>query len=155
MAQWRIGEVTQLFQCPNLGSFTTDECKARLFISVSSSCTFCSHSFKLVLISVTIIRGQAYNFMYQAPKTPNLPRLKINLLKPTGYWMQQQVEYFNNCKLCWCCIYVFYISLRTNSDLWHLHKKNWVLFIAEMENVYNAVGTGRLNEAVCAPSCKD
>jgi hypothetical protein len=31
----------------------------------------------------------------------------FNLLKPTGYRMHQQVEYFNNCTLCSRCIYVF------------------------------------------------
>jgi hypothetical protein len=43
----------------------------------------------------------------------------INLLKPTGYGMHQQVEYFNNCTLC----YVFCIRLRTNRELCQLHKK--------------------------------
>jgi hypothetical protein len=47
----------------------------------------------------------------------------MNLLKPTGYGMQQQVEYFNNCTLCPYWINVFCICLRTNSDLCHLHKK--------------------------------
>jgi hypothetical protein len=47
----------------------------------------------------------------------------INLLKPTGYGMHQQVEYFNNCTLCPHCIYVFCIYLRTNSDMCHLHHK--------------------------------
>jgi hypothetical protein len=45
----------------------------------------------------------------------------FNLLKPTGYGMHQQVEYFNNCTLCPHCIYVFCSCLRTNSDLCHLH----------------------------------
>jgi hypothetical protein len=47
----------------------------------------------------------------------------INLLKPTGYGMHQQVEYFNNCTLCSHSIYVFCICLRTNGDLCHLHKQ--------------------------------
>jgi hypothetical protein len=47
----------------------------------------------------------------------------INLLKPIGYGMHQQVEYFNNCTLCPHYIYVFCICLRTNSDLCHLHQK--------------------------------
>jgi hypothetical protein len=46
----------------------------------------------------------------------------FKLLKPTGYGMHQQVEYFNNCTFCLHCIYVFCICLRTNSDLCHLHK---------------------------------
>jgi hypothetical protein len=36
----------------------------------------------------------------------------INLLKPTGYGMHQQVEYFKICTLCPHCIYVFCICLR-------------------------------------------
>jgi hypothetical protein len=47
----------------------------------------------------------------------------INLLKPTGYGMHQQVEYINKCTFCPHCIYVFCICLRTNSDLCHLRKK--------------------------------
>jgi hypothetical protein len=31
----------------------------------------------------------------------------INLLKPTGYGMQPQVEHFNNCTLYPNCVYVF------------------------------------------------
>jgi hypothetical protein len=72
----------------------------------------------------------------------------INILKPTGYGMHLQVEYFNNCTLCPHCNYVFCICLRTNSDLYHLHKK--LVFITEMESVYSAVRTGSSNEAVCA-----
>jgi hypothetical protein len=37
-----------------------------------------------------------------------------NLLKPTGYGMHQQVEYFNNCKLCPYCIYVLDTYLSEN-----------------------------------------
>jgi hypothetical protein len=55
------------------------------------------------------------NVLYIAPE--------INLLKPTGYGMYQQIEYLNNCTLCPHCIYVFCICLRTNSDSCHLHQK--------------------------------
>jgi hypothetical protein len=51
------------------------------------------------------------------------PELVFNLLKPAGYEMNQQVEYFNNCTLCPHCIYVFCVCLRTNTDLCHLHQK--------------------------------
>jgi hypothetical protein len=47
----------------------------------------------------------------------------FNILKPTGYGMHQQGEYFNICTLCPHCIYVFCIYLRTNSDLCHLRHK--------------------------------
>ena len=46
----------------------------------------------------------------------------VNLLKPTGYVMHQQLT-FNNCTFCPHCIYVFCIYLRTNSDLCHLQHK--------------------------------
>jgi hypothetical protein len=72
-----------------------------------------------------------------------------NLLKPTGCGMHQQVEYFNNCTLCPHCIYVFFICLRTNSDLCYLHQ-NLVVFITEMKSVYSVVRTGALNETACA-----
>jgi hypothetical protein len=49
--------------------------------------------------------------------------MPANLLKPTGYGIHQQVEYFNNCTACPQCIYVFCIYLRINSDLFHLYQK--------------------------------
>jgi hypothetical protein len=64
----------------------------------------------------------------------------LNLIKPTGYVMHQQVEYFNTCTLCPHCMYAFCICLRTNRDLCHLHKKLTV-FITEMKSVYSAVRT--------------
>jgi hypothetical protein len=79
--------------------------------------------------------------------------LKINLLKPTGHGMHQQDEYFNKCTFCPHCIYVFFICLKINSDLCHLHKK-MIGFITEMKSVYSAVRTGLINEAVCASSFK-
>jgi hypothetical protein len=59
---------------------------------------------------------------------------------------------FNNCTLCPHSIYEFYIYLRTNIDLCHLHHK--LIFITEMKNVYCAVRTGSLNKAVCTSSLK-
>jgi hypothetical protein len=49
-------------------------------------------------------------------------------LKPAGYGMHQQVEYFNNCTFCPHCIYVFCMCLRTNSDLCQLYKKKVIGF---------------------------
>jgi hypothetical protein len=60
---------------------------------------------------------------YQAETFQILYYIYINLLKPTGYGMHQQVEYINNCTLCPYRIYVLCICLRTNSDLRNLHKK--------------------------------
>jgi hypothetical protein len=47
----------------------------------------------------------------------------LNLLKPTGYGLHKQVEYFNNCMLCPYCFYMFCICPRTNNNLCHLHNK--------------------------------
>jgi len=44
----------------------------------------------------------------------------VNLIMPTGYVKHQQ---FNIQQLCPHCIYVFCISLRTNSDFCHLQHK--------------------------------
>jgi hypothetical protein len=63
--------------------------------------------------------------------------------------MHQQVEHFNDRTLCPDCIYVFYICLRTNSELCHLHDK-LIGFITEMKSVYSAVRAEPLNEALCA-----
>jgi len=48
---------------------------------------------------------------------------------------------------------MFFVFLRTNSDLCHLHHK-MIAFITEMKCVYSAVWTGTLNKAVCASSVK-
>jgi hypothetical protein len=58
--------------------------------------------------------------------------------------MHQQVEYFNNCKLCPHCVYMFCVCLRTNSDLCHLHQNLVGFFITEMKSVYSAIRTGPL-----------
>jgi hypothetical protein len=52
-----------------------------------------------------------------------LQTLEFNFTKPTGYGMHQQFKYFNNFTLYPHCIYVFFICLKTNSDLCLLHKK--------------------------------
>jgi hypothetical protein len=69
----------------------------------------------------------------------------VNLLKPTGYGVHQQVAYFNNCTLCPHCINVFCVCLKT---------KKLIGFYNRDESVYSAVRTGPLNEAVCAPYFK-
>jgi hypothetical protein len=39
-------------------------------------------------------------------KSVEKTRSFVNLLKPTGYGLHQQFEYFNNCTVCPHCIYV-------------------------------------------------
>jgi hypothetical protein len=51
------------------------------------------------------------------------------------------------------CIYVFYVYLRTNSELCHLQHKLFG-FITDMKSVYCAVRTESLNKAVCASYLK-
>jgi hypothetical protein len=53
----------------------------------------------------------------------NYAKFCINLLKPTGHVMREQVFTFNNCTLCPHCLYVFCIYLRTNCDLCNLQHK--------------------------------
>ena len=48
--------------------------------------------------------------------------LHFNLLQPTVTWCTNTLT-FNNCTFCPHCIYVFYIYLRTNSDMCHLQHK--------------------------------
>ena len=64
--------------------------------------------------------------------------MHINLLKPTGYVMHQQFNIQQLYALLHC-IYVFFIYLRTNSDLCHLQHK--LVFITETKSVYSAVRT--------------
>jgi hypothetical protein len=63
-----------------------------------------------------------YNCTIETQRGFHLKIVNVNLLKPIGYGMHQQVEYFNNCTLCPNCIHVFCICLRANSDLYHLPK---------------------------------
>ena len=52
-----------------------------------------------------------------------LSSIRFNLLKPTGYVMNQQFNIQQLYVLPTHCIYVFCIYLRTNSDLCHLQHK--------------------------------
>jgi len=64
-----------------------------------------------------------------------------------SYWLRVAPTglTFNNCTLCPHFIYVFFIYLRTNSDLCHLQHK-LIGFITEMKSVYSTVRTGSLNK---------
>jgi hypothetical protein len=70
----------------------------------------------------------------------------LNILKPTGYVIQQQV-YIKEFFILPHYIYGFCVYLRTNSDVLSV-------FITDMISVYSAVRTGPLNKAVCASSLK-
>ena len=59
---------------------------------------------------------------------------------------------FNNCTLCPHCICFVFIWEQTATCA--TYSINWLLFIAEMKNVYSAVRTGALNKAVCASALK-
>jgi len=48
---------------------------------------------------------------------------ELNLLKPTGYVLYQQILTLNNCTLCPHGINVFCIYMKTNRDLCHFHDK--------------------------------
>ena len=79
------------------------------------------------------IQSQMYNTQKQN---------RINLLKPTGYIMHQQVKHSRTT----CSphtVFTVCIYLRTNSDLCHLHH-NLIGFIIRMKSVFCAVQTGSL-----------
>jgi hypothetical protein len=105
------------------------------------------------IIKVCPVGGSFLLYLCVCGRLVLTPRAwSLNLLKPAGYGMHQQVEHFNNCTLCPHCICVFCVCVRTNSDLCHLHKKKVIGFITEMKCVYSAVRAGPLYKAACAPS---
>ena len=75
----------------------------------------------------------------------------VNLLKPTGYVMYQQVLIFKSCKFCPQCFDVSYLS-QEQTVTSASYNINWLVFITEMKSVYSAVRTGSLNKAVCGSS---
>jgi hypothetical protein len=74
----------------------------------------------------------------------------INLLKPTGYVMNQQVEQFNNCTLCHTLFMCFVYAWEQTATC-ATYIKNYLVFITELESVYSVVRAGPLHEAVCSP----
>ena len=62
------------------------------------------------------------SFQAKGPPLFRCPRM-INLLNPTGHVMYQQFNIQQLYVLPTHCIYVFYIYLRTNSDMCHLQHK--------------------------------
>ena len=77
----------------------------------------------------------------------------INLLKPTGYVMHQQVWHStivrsaHNVFMC----FVFVWKQRATCATYSI---NWLIFITEVKSVYSAVQTGSLNTAVCVSCVK-
>jgi hypothetical protein len=64
--------------------------------------------------------------MFYQTLVHRLRLFKFNLLKPTGYGMHQQVEYFNNCTLCSHCICVLYLSENKQRHV-SFTLKNWLV----------------------------
>ena len=60
---------------------------------------------------------------------------------------------FNNCTLCPPCIYVFFIYLRTNSDLDHLQHKLMDFYIRDEKCLLRSMNWG-FNITVCASFLK-
>jgi hypothetical protein len=76
-----------------------------------------------LVIKYSVESAMFQNVCVRTRSAVDEPLSSINLLKPAGYGMNKQAEYFNNCTLCPYCIYEFGICLRTNSDLCQLYKK--------------------------------
>jgi len=76
----------------------------------------------------------------------------INHLKSTGHVMHQQ---FNIQQLyALPTLYLCFVFIWEQTATCATYSINWLVFIAEMKSVYNAVRTGSLNKAVCASSVK-
>jgi hypothetical protein len=72
----------------------------------------------------------------------------INLLKPTSYVMNQQVEHSTIVRSA----YIVFLWEQTATCA--TYSRNWLIFIIEMQSVYCAVWTGTLNKAVCHSSLR-
>jgi hypothetical protein len=77
----------------------------------------------------------------------------INLLKPTGYVMQQQFNvqhlYFLPTLYLWVFLFIWEQTATCAT-----YNTKALAFITELKSVYSAVRTGLLNKAVCASSLK-
>ena len=91
-------------------------------------------------------RPQAYAL--DRATTGGRPKLFINLLKPTGYVMHQQVWHSTTVRSA----HAVFIWEQTATCA--TYSINWLVFITEMKSVYSAVRTGSLNTAVCHSSIK-
>jgi hypothetical protein len=79
----------------------------------------------------------------------------VNLLKPTGYVMHQQIKHstiLRSAHTVFTCVCFVFISEQTATCATYI--VNCLVFITEMKSVYSAVRTGSLNKAVGASSLK-
>ena len=76
-------------------------------------------------------------------------RSKINLLKPTGYVMHQQVKYSKILRSAHT-VFMCFIYIWEQTATCAAYSINWLVFITEMKSVYSAVRTGSLHKAACA-----
>jgi hypothetical protein len=77
----------------------------------------------------------------------------VNLLKPTGYVMHQQV--WHSTIVCSVhTVFMCFVFIWEQIATCATYGINWLVFITEMKSVYSAVRTGSLNKAVCALSVK-
>ena len=75
----------------------------------------------------------------------------INLLKPTGHVMHQQVQHSTTVRsdhtVFMCSVFIWEQTATCAT-----YSINWLVFITETKSVYCAVRTGSLNTAVCISS---
>jgi hypothetical protein len=83
----------------------------------------------------------------------NVEFFNVNLLKPTGYVMHQQVQH-SIIVLSAHTVFMCFVFIWEQTATCAIYSINWLVFIAEMKSVYSAVRTGSLNKAVCVSSLK-
>ena len=88
---------------------------------------------------------------------PLLPQLcnslSVNLLKPTGDTMHQQVWHSTIVRSAHT-VFTCFVFICEQTATCATYIINWLVFITEMKSVYCAVRTGSLNKAVCALSLR-
>jgi len=72
--------------------------------------------------------------------------LQVNLLKPTGYVMHQQVNHSTTVRSAHT-VFMCFVFIWEQTSTCATYSINWLVFIAEMKSVYSAVRTGSLNKA--------
>jgi len=75
----------------------------------------------------------------------------INLLKPTGYEIHQQIQH-SRIALSAHIVFMCFVFISEQTATCATYNTNRLVFITEMRSVYYAVRTGSLNRAVYSSS---
>ena len=77
----------------------------------------------------------------------------INLLKPSGHVMHEQVNTATTVRSAHT-VFMCFVFIWEQTATGATYSINWLVFITKMKSVYSAVRTGSLNKAICASSLK-